>query len=451
MSDHLTRYEILAFVEGVVESYDNEKMWAHIADCDQCFALYDEVSQAMLPSLRDGEVLQHVDDDGFDAEFADTLQGIEDHAANGDRDARAADALFVQLAQHPVDKWPHIIGANPLVCTAALVQRLINAATPELDRKPDHALVLLQVAEMVAFTLDERTSLRARGDVWKQRSNAYRMAARYVEAIDAAHTAEQLYGEMRAPDSDFEIGQARYTMAAALTKTTRFPAALGVLRSARTLLDQYGESAPLAKVIMLETSIRLVQGDVDVRSAREALRELVPVWERLGKELEVGRARYNIAECNLRLGELDAALDDLNVAIDIFRTHANEAELARCEWTSVIIRLAKRETSAMRDLEPIAAKYLELGMPGEAGFVALDLTESLIQHERWAEAEPLARSLATLFTEAGVTLASVNALHFLRTAIENREATSATVQYIRAYITADDPAQPFAPPLVKPS
>ncbi len=385
MSDqHLTRFEILAFIDGSADSTDHEEMWAHIEHCTECTHVYDELSQVMR-LMNDGSVLEHVEDDGLDSDFFETLQGIEDDTARAERDAHAADALFVQLAQHPIDKWRDIIGASPHVCTAALVQRLVDAAGPELDRDPEHALVLLQVAEMVAFSLDEKASLRSRGHVWKQRSNACRMAGRYGEAIDAAYAAEQLYAELRAPDSSFEIGQARYTMAATLTKTTRFPAALRTLQSARNLLDQYGESAPLAKVIMLEATIRLEQGDV--AAARDTLRALLLVEERLGQQLEVGRVRLNIAECNLRLGELDAAMNDARAAIEIFQALANVAEQTRSEWTVIMIRLAQGEAAAMRDLEPIAAMYEQLGMPGEAGFVMLDLTELLLQNEKWSETE----------------------------------------------------------------
>lgn len=444
MSDqHLTRFEILALIEGTVDPADGDSMWTHIEHCNNCWMVYEEVSFVMRATL------EHVEDDGLEADLVETWRIIAADAEHSERDARAAEELFVQLARHPEEKWGEIITANPQVGTPALVQRLVAAAGLELDRKPDHALVLLNVAETIAYTLEERATLRSRGHVWKQRSNTYRMAARYEEAIDASFVAAQLYAELRAPDSNFEIGQARYAMAAALTKMTRFPAALKTLRSARDLLEEYGESAPLAKVTMLEASIRLEQGEVS--AARNTLRELLPVAERLGEQLEVGRVRLNLAECNLRLGELDAAIDEARAAIDIFTALGNVAERARGEWTLVMVRIAQGEATAIRDLEPIAALYKHLGMPGEAGFVMLDLTELLLQSEEWSEAAELARDLVTLFTAAGVTLASVNAVHYLRTAVENREATAETVRYVRSYVATDDPERPFEPPVIKPS
>lgn len=452
MSDqHLTRLDILAFIEGVMDEAENDEMMLHMERCAECFAIFDELSMAMH-ALEDGAVLEHVDDVDdmeFEREFRRGLRALEDESERAEQDGIAADVLFVQLAQQPVERWQGIIAAHPEVCTSAFVQRLIDAAASELDRNPEHALVLLRIAELVAFALDEAASLRSRGHIWKQRSNALRRLARYEEAIDAAIEAQNFYAELREPDSAFEVGQARYAMAATMFKMTRYPAALRALNSARSTLEEYGETASLAKVTMLEALIRIEQGDV--ATAREMLRKLLPVEERLDQQLEVGRVRMNLAECNLRLNELNAAMEDARAAIEIFRALDNAAELTRSEWTVMMIRLARGESDATNDLEKIAATYRTLGMPGEAAFVGLDLAEALLRNEDWIEAELLARGLVTVFMSAGVTLATVNALDYLRRAVENREATAATARYIREYITADDPARPFDPPATKPN
>jgi hypothetical protein len=116
-----------------------------------------------------------------------------------------------------------------------------------------------------------------------------------------------------------------------------------------------------------------------------------------------------------------------------------------------MIQFARGEADALERLYEIATIYEGLGMPGEAGFVKLDATEELLRREEWVEAEMIARDLVTLFTAAGVTLASVNALDYLRRAVENREATAAVVQYIRTYVTAEEPARPFEPPITAPN
>jgi tetratricopeptide (TPR) repeat protein len=436
---HLTRWELIAFIEGGVDSADNNRMWAHIASCTKCTSLFDEL---LLLSVSEGSVTEHVRDDDAGADFSRMSHSIENEAESIEREARAADALFVQLAMHPVDRWEAMIGAHPQGCTSALVQRLVDAAGPE--RNPEQALLLLRVAEMVAFTLDPETSMRARGHVWRQRSNAFRMLARYEEAIDAAFVAERLYTELRQPDTPFEVGQARYAMAITLFEMTRNEAALKAAARARELLGEYGMTAPLAKVMMLEALILAEQGDV--ANAREMLRALLPIEEQLGQAAELGRVRLNLAECNLRLGDLDAAMEDARTAIATFRAVGNVIEETRGEWTVAMIRLGRGEREAMDRLYDVAASYRGLGMPGEAGFVNLDVAAELLERQEWTEAEILARELVTLFTAAGVTLASVNALDYLRRAVENRQATAATVRYVRTYVAADDPNRLFAPP-----
>lgn len=402
----------------------------------------------MLHSLRDASVLEHAEHDD-EAAFSQMLRSLDDDVERGEREARAADALFVQLAQHPVDQWEAIIGDQPQGCTSALVQRLVDAAAPEVFRQPEHALVLLRVAESVAFALDEAASLRSRGHVWRQRSNAFRVLARYEKAIDAAIVSERLHAELQQPDTPYEIAQARYAMAITLFEMTRNEAALRAASSARKLLDEYGMSAPLAKVMMLEALIRAEQGDV--AQARDTLRALLPIEQQLGQPADLGRVRFNLAECNLRLGDLDAAMHDARAAIETFRALGNVMEETRGEWTVAMVRLARGEREAIDRLYEIAAVYRALGMPAEAGFVNLDLTAELLEREEWTEAELLARGLATLFTAAGVTLASVNALDFLRRAVANREATAATVRYVREYVTSDNPTRAFEPPENKPS
>jgi tetratricopeptide (TPR) repeat protein len=444
---HLTRLEILDFVEGADDD-GNETARAHIHACAECFQVYEEIVE-LLRLMIDPITWEPIDADE-ESEFADyrrTLLAIEDDT---ERDAREADAFLLRIAQEPVAKWQSIIGANPHVCTSALAQRLIDLTVSELDRNnPENALLLLQVAELVAYTLRDRASLRYRGYVWKQRSNALRRMAEYERAVDAAILAEQLFAALGEADTPFEVAQARYTMAAALFKMTRYPAALQTLTSARELLTDYGTSAPLAKVMMLEALIRIEQGDV--LNARETLRALLPIEQELALPLEVARVRLNIAECNLRLGDLDAAMTDATAAVEAFSALGNIAEETRAHWTLAMTRLARGEDEAFDSLYDLAAVYRWLGMPGEVGFVKMDIAAELLHRERWTEAETLARELATLFTAAGVTLASVNALHFLRTAVENRTASAATVRYVRAFVAADNEARPFEPPLLRPN
>jgi tetratricopeptide (TPR) repeat protein len=440
VNEHLTRLEILEYLEDA-EYADRDNAESHLLMCAECRSVLDELQQLVL-LLADGSILRHLDDGTHEqlGVWEDLMR--EDERAG--REARAAESIFSSHAAETPESWERFLAEHPEVCTNALVDRLVTAAGLELDRKPERALDFLSVAELVAHALDDVAARRALGHVWKQRSNALRMLARYDDAIDAAIMAENFYSSLPTPDASFEVGQARYTMAVTLFKMTRYAAALQALASSRAVLEPYGTSAPLAKTIMLDAVIRIEQGDVT--TARDTLREVLPIVEALGDSLDAARVRANLAECNLRLGELEGALADARAAVEQFRTLGNVAEETRSEWTMAMIRLAQGEAEELDRLHEIAAVYEELGMLGDAGFVNLDIVEELLRREEWTEAAAIARDLVTLFTNAGVTLASVNALNHLRQAVVNREATEAMIRYVREYISSDDAKRPFEPP-----
>jgi tetratricopeptide (TPR) repeat protein len=446
MSEHLTRLEILEYVEDA-EYVNHVAVTRHLGECAECRGVLHELEHLVLFFEKNAELFRFADLD--EADLDPERVALWENLLNDDecavRDAHAADAFFLELAQQPPETWDGVIATRPEVCTPALVLRLVDAAAPELDRKPEHAMILLRVAELVAYALYDAESRRALGHVWKQRSNALRMLGQYEDAIDAAIMAENFYASLTEPDTAFEVGQARYTMAVTLFKMTRYAAALQALTSARSALEPFGITAPLAKTLMLDAVIRIEQGEVT--AARQTLRELLPIEQRLGQALEAARVRTNLAECNLRLGDLDVAMEDAEAAITMFRDLGNTAEEMRSEWTKAMIHLARGDDAGLGRLYEITAAYRELGMMGEAGFVQLDITEELLRREEWAEAANIARDLVLLFASAGVTLASVNAVDYLRRAVENRAATAEVVQYIRSYVSADDPARPFDPPL----
>lgn len=97
-------------------------------------------------------------------------------------------------------------------------------------------------------------------------------------------------------------------------------------------------------------------------------------------------------------------------------------------------------------LEKTAASFAAMGMLGDAGFVKLDIVDELLSRGDWGRAESTARELATLCTAAGVTTASVLAIDFLRQAVESGQATTNTIEYVRAYVAVDDASQPFILP-----
>jgi tetratricopeptide (TPR) repeat protein len=432
---------ILSYVEDS-PAVDRPSMAAHIASCAECEALMLEFQQIIL-LLSHGDVLGYfaVDDSDRGA-LRETLLDEYDAVA---AEWTSADILYVDLQSLPVETWDAYFERHREQRTTGMAKRLLEEVEVELNRRPEYALQLIGVAERIANYLSDVECRTVLGDVWKHRANALRHLGRYDEALDAAEIAEAFYASLLT--GDFDVAQAQYTRAGVLFKMTRFSEALEVLTAAHATLTGYGDSVPLAKSIMLEAGILIDQGDVV--GAQQRWRSVLPMLERLGDEVERARVLANLGECNLRLGNFDQAMEDAQLAVRRYEALRMEAEAIRSEWTIGMVHLARGEfEDGLSVLQNAAASFTLRGMTADAGFVTLDVCEELLRREEWVEAETIARDLVSLFTVAGVTLASVDALNVLRQAVENREATAETVRYVREYVTADDPARPFEPPML---
>lgn len=320
---------------------------------------------------------------------------------------------------------------------SAAAKRMLQQIEVELNRNAAYALSLTDVVERMGSELADANERRfTLGDAWKHRCNALRHLGRYDDALRAAETAEAFYSSLSA--GHFDVAQAQLARAGTLFKMTRFAEVLDVLAVANATLREFGDSVPLAKAIMLEASILIDRGDVE--EARRQWRTVLPMLERLGASVERARVLANLAECNLRLGNLDDAMNDATLAIERYTELGMDAEATRSRWTIGMVHLARGESAeGLRVLRESAVDFESREMAADAGFVKLDVCEELLRRGEWDEAAEIARALVLLFTEARVTLASVTALESLRRAVENREATPDFVRSVRESVTADDP------------
>jgi tetratricopeptide (TPR) repeat protein len=324
-----------------------------------------------------------------------------------------------------------------------MVLRLLMEVEIEVKRRPQHAMLLINVAEFVTGSLDIPAIHVCAGDCWKQRANALRHLGKYPESLEAADLAAAFYRLL--PLGDFEIAQALYTRAVTLFKMTHYDEALAVLDSAQELLREFGDTMPLAKTMMLDAAIRFEQGDV--AWAERTWLEVVPMLKRFDDRVELARVRANLAECSLKRGRPASALAQAQAAATGFAELQMDAERIRSEWrVAAVLRALGEHDRALELLYSAAAAFRALGMTSDAGFVNLDITEELLRRNEWSEAANIARELAGLFAASGVTLASVTALAYLRTAVEGERATPALVRYVRDYVAADDPARTFSAP-----
>ncbi|MEA2163103.1 MAG: hypothetical protein QOK37_1230 [Thermoanaerobaculia bacterium] len=440
MTPHIDRATLIGYADGDPAT-DRLAVAAHLAVCPICVHKFEEL-QAKSFLSHESNVFDFLEERTKKRDSPLHFDLLATHKRMQAETARA-ESFFGELMRLPIEAWPQTLAAAPAERTEELVARILSEADVELKRRPQYALELTNVAEGVTTTLDVPAIHRCAGDCWKQRANALRHLGRFPESLDAADLAAAFYRLL--PVGDFELGQALYTRAVTLFKMTRFPEALVELAAAAGLLRQFGDSVPLAKILILDSCILFEQGEIE--RAERAWLEVIPILERFDDRVELARVRANLAECGLIRGRTEDALRQAQAAVAGFAELKMDAERIRAEWRVAAIHLAMGEHETAIDfLYRAASEFRALGMAADAGFVELDIAEELLRREEWSEAARVSRELADLFLAASATAASVTALSYLRTAVEGERATPSLVRYVRDYIMDDDPAQTFSPP-----
>jgi tetratricopeptide (TPR) repeat protein len=438
VTEHPDRIALLRYVEGDA-SVDRTSIAKHVLACAACRETREELQQ-VLRLLRQSDVLGSLDVPDDDPALRALLLR---HVDSATADWNAAEHVVVKLRAQPLAVWDRFLREHPEHRTFGLALRVLKDAEAELDRRPEHALELTEIAERIGGGLDDVECRSTLGDAWKHRANALRHLGRYDEALDAAELAELFYRSLKS--GDFDAAQAQYTRAVTLFKMTRYGEAMQELRVATKTLWLYGESVPLAKAMMLDAAIRIEEGDV--QGAESRWRKVLPLLEKFNDRVEQARVHANLAECSLRLGAYDDALRDAERAVERYRALGMEVERIRSEWTIGMIHLARGKSDlGLHELTDVAAAFAAHGMALDAAFVKLDLCEELLQRGEWEAAAEAARELTILFSVARVTIACAQAAAFLRQAVENHEATTETVRYVRSFVLANDAARSFLPP-----
>ncbi len=444
--------EMLALFAEDDPSVDRAEVAAHLEECQSC-ALYVEAAREMLSELARGEVLQFLRDLPAARQRVKESHHYLDFKRVAERrqtEVASAEEFFPALVKHPVREWLTILRGSRGHCTIPMADRILEEAELLLDEQPAEALRLIDVADELLNDVDAAHPVMlttARGDVWRQRSNAHRHLFQLQDALNAAILAEHTYRQLDRPE--FCVALAQNTRAVALFKMTRLNEALDLNIAASNMLRTFGPSLPLAKSVMFEAGIRLEQGFIS--KAQGLWRQSVLILESLSDPKqkaarEIARCLANLAECSYRLGDYADAAEAAARAMARYRGLRMETEAIRSAWTLALCQLRRGDPSALDALDLAAQQFEALQMFGDAGFVRLDIAEELLRREEWDRAEPLARQLVELFSRAGVTIASVQALDYLRQSVIHRLATIDVLQYVRDYVTADDPGRPFAPP-----
>ncbi len=440
MSWHYTNAELLAYLDENPDIVDVRAVAAHLGECTRCAGRLRDL-QKFGALIR--EAATWVASDGAGESTASAFDRFLRDAERLAGDSIAAEQAFSGLMAQPTESWETFLAVNPQLWTEGLVRRLIDEAIRELDRRPAHALALLDHAESIASALRGDAADEYRSEIWKNRSNALRMLGRYDEALAAANAARA--SAEACSVGAFAYAQAMYTRGIVFFKMARFAEAQADAREAAYRLSEFGDVRRVIHARSLEAVALTEQGAV--AEALQVHQVILPHLERLGDVDAAARVTANIAVAHLRLGEFDAAAEFARRARERYVALGVDAEVVRMDWALGAIAVQRRNDDGVTQLAAAAAAFEHLGMSAEAGFVKLDIVEELLRREEWTAAERLAREVADTFGRSGARLHLTTALTYLREAVARRDATPALVQYVRTYLIADDPVRPFHPPL----
>jgi tetratricopeptide (TPR) repeat protein len=439
---HYTTADLLAYLDENDDVVDVAAVAEAVASCAVCAARLRE-QQGFGRLMSDPEVWSEA---RRPASQPPRIMEILRDAERISREKRAAERDFAALIAAPPETWRAYVTAHPSASTEALVRRIIDAAIPDFDRKPEHALALLDAADSIAACVkDTNERMESRSEVWKNQANALRMLGRYEDAMNATVLAERFAEEV--PTGAFTIAQIIYTRGTVLFKMGRFTETIAVARDASQRFAEYGDVRRVIHARNLEAMALTEQGDT-----AEGLRVYLLIEQQL-QQLDdpqmTARVTKNIGVSHRRLGNYDDAAAYTLAAQQLYRALGADSEVIRSEWTLGAIDLITGETeSGLARLREAAATFEKLGMLADAGFVKLALTEELLRLGEWDEASTLAGEAADTFARAGAKLHLSTALSYLREAVQHRAATLELVRYVRDYVMADEEGL-FDPPMAR--
>ncbi len=356
-----------------------------------------------------------------------------------------ADSAFEQLKSLTAQDWASWLTEHPSARTRGLVERLIAEARRDLNDRPERALQLLDMAMEVANSLRDVLDLaECRGNIEVQRASALRHLGQYPAALAATGAAESFLVHLPAPT--FDLAFVVWARANVLFSMTRYAEALSLIRDVERTFLSFGDSYHTARSRLLEANILCEQGDLP--EAESIYRDLLRYFEDDEDQEMIAWLTQNLADCAVRRDDSTTALPLARKATKLFTALGRPSEVTRLRWSVGHLLLRQEQfDAALWELRSAARDFEQRGMITSMGEVCLDVIEIHLRLREWDQAQALAEHLAGVFLKADAPQLHAQAYALLRTAVSSRSATIELIDYLRAYVGADeDERRPFEPP-----
>lgn len=370
-----------------------------------------------------------------------------------DREDAEAQRLLDPLLFSPATFRRAGVAAQPAMRTAGVVRRLCAESRQLRERQPMHALVVADAAIAIADQLEPRRYPEAlihelRGDGWYERANVLRYLGRYPEALDALDVAARAFA--RSPVPAYSGAVVDYLRAVLFVELDRFEEARRLARQCARMFRQFGERERFVHARIVEASVLFHENHH--RESRALFVSVLEEAQRLGKPETMARLFANVANCEVRLGELDSAERYFARALSLYEAVGLETGKIRTRWNLGSLRIAAGDIEeGLVRLREARREFEQIGAHTDAALVTLEIVEALLatgERRDALAAADLCAGLADSFAAVGMTGNALTAVAFLRLAFTTGQATPELVRHIRRYIETrpDQEGRPFIPP-----
>jgi tetratricopeptide (TPR) repeat protein len=287
-----------------------------------------------------------------------------------------------------------------------------------------------------------------RGWSWLERANVLRHLGRHAEALDALDIAARAF--THSPVAVYSLALVDYLRGVIFVELERLDEGLRLVRRSARVFRQFGEDERYVHA-------RIVEGGVlfDRNCYREALdlfESLIDVAKEIGQARTLAHVYGNVANCQLRLNDLESAEMYFGRALSLYEALGIEIERVRTRWNIASLRIAGGNLAdGLARLREVRTEFERLGMHSDAALVTLDIAEALLAASTphgAREAAELSASLIATFASVGMTGSALTALAFLREAFDAGRATPTLVRHVRNFLESrpDQRDMKFEPP-----
>jgi tetratricopeptide (TPR) repeat protein len=361
--------------------------------------------------------------------------GMAEFAATARRLLRerevSEDVVTRALRETPREQWGRLAERIELRTSGAL-ERFSKEVEKRLDTDPREALALAELATHIADSLGADaypavTLAQVRADAWRDRGQALSYLGRYDEALRALDHAEEQLHAFGTLAHDRAI--VRFVRGIVLQHVRRFDEAHAILEDCRAVFRAHLDNPLYAKCTLATGNLLVRKGDY--RGAREMLSRLLGT----GDSQREATIRCTLGWCAIHLGEHEDALTHF---AEVRRCTADaplHAARAAYGSGSALLRLGMLD-AAIDNLRAARKTFLDHNLIEEAGLSGLEIVEARLLQSDFNAAQALSAVIVNEFTSANLNRRAVTALAYLNDAVGATRATPETARNVHSYLTA---------------